>query len=733
MPQHELPKPDPEAAHGPVFKVLGPLEVWDGDRRVNPGGVRQRHVLATLLIHADRVVPVNRLIRAVWDEEAPYTAGNQVRKMIWNLRRRLPDSVRILTEPPGYRLVLSEGQLDARTFETLLVRAGTDVTEGRADEAVEHLSHALDLWRGRALSGLSGAVVGSGGRDLDERRLIATERLVDLRLLRGEARALVPDLYSLVSAHPLHEGLRERLMLALYRIGRRADALTVMAQGRAELVELGIEPGTGLCRLQERILRDDPSLTLPEPEPREPQQEREREEEPQAASEPEPVLGSAPEPVFGSGPQPRFQPQTRSPRRFRSPSGDGAGSEPALVPAPGTAGDVPPAGGTTSVRSAGRGQDHGSLPYDLKDFTGRRRELDALLALGAAVTDRAPTIVTLTGMPGVGKTALAVHAAHRLAAAFPDGRLHLDLQGLTPHSGPPTLAEALRHLLLTLGTPAADVPDDLDGRLIAWRRAVAGRRVLMILDGVMDTATVRPLLPGTGGCLVVVTSRTVIGNLDGAVPIHLGPLSEEEAVGLLGSIIGTHRIADTAEARDLAAVCGRLPLALRIMGTRLNSRRAWSLAQAVGRLRRHDLRLRELTLADRSVATGIGQCYRGLSPAQQRMLLALRAAPTGSIDERTAARLAGVSAAEAEDALEGLVDACLLQSLPQPGGYALPELVRSFAVQESARPRPGAAPAQAQLPPRPGPRPAESRSTSSGNRPRSDGARRRGAARRSAA
>ncbi|MFG2954056.1 BTAD domain-containing putative transcriptional regulator [Streptomyces sp. NPDC048291] len=710
MPQHELPKPDHEAAHGPVFKVLGPLEVWDGDRRVNPGGVRQRHVLATLLIHADRVVPVNRLIRAVWDEEAPYTAGNQVRKMIWNLRRRLPDSVRILTEAPGYRLVLSQGQLDARTFETLLGRAGAAVTEGRAEEAVEHLSGALKLWRGRALSGLSGAVVGSGGRDLDERRLIATERLVDLRLLNGEARALVPDLYSLVNAHPLHEGLRERLMLALYRIGRRADALQVMAQGRAELVELGIEPGTGLSRLQERILRDDPGLMLPEPEP-----------EPEAGPGPE----AGPRPVPGT-----------APRSEDEPDCDPA-SAPALLPASawtvdGTTGSVSPPAEATVATAADRGQDHGSLPYDLKDFTGRRRELDALLALGAAVTDRAPTIVTLTGMPGVGKTALAVHAAHRLSAAFPDGRLHLDLQGLTPHSGPPTLAEALRHLLLTLGTPAGDVPDDLDARLIAWRRAVAGRRVLMILDGVVDTATVRPLLPGTGGCLVVVTSRTVIGNLDGAVPIQLGPLSEEEAVGLLGSIIGTHRIGDAGEARDLAAVCGRLPLALRIMGARLNSRRAWSLAQAVRRLRRHDLRLRELTLADRSVATGIGQCYRGLSPAQQRMLLALRAAPSGSIDERTAARLAGVSAAEAEDALEGLVDACLLQSLPQPGGYALPELVRSFAVQESATSRP--TPAQTQLPPRTGPRPTEGRATPTGNRPRPDGARRRGpAARRSAA
>ncbi|MEV1025603.1 BTAD domain-containing putative transcriptional regulator [Streptomyces sp. NPDC050264] len=637
MAQRELPKPDPETARGPVFKVLGPLEVWDGERRINPGGVRQRHVLATLLTHADKVVPVTRLIRAVWDEDAPSTAGNQVRKMIWNLRRRLPDTVRILTEPPGYRLVLSEGQLDSRAFEILLRRAAAAVAEERTEAAVEHLAAALRLWRGRALSGLSGSVVASGGRDLDERRLVATERLIDLRLLRGEARALVPDLYSLVAAHPLHEGLRERLMLALYRMGRRADALQVMAQGRAELVELGIEPGTGLCRLQERILNDDPALTLPEPEP---------------------------------GPEP----------------------EPEHTPPPGPA-----------AHGSAAGEGHGSLPYDLADFTGRRAELDVLLGLGAAVTDHAPTIVTLTGMPGVGKTALAVHAAHRLAAAFPDGCLHLDLQGLAPYGGPPTLAEALRHLLLTLGTPTAQIPDDLDGRLVAWRRAVAGRRVLMILDGVVDAAAVRPLLPGTGGCLVLVTSRTVIGHLDGAVPIQLGPLTEEEGIDLLGRVIGAHRIDDAAAARDLATVCGRLPLALRIIGTRLNSRPARSLAHAARQMRRHDLRLRELTLADRSVAVGIGQCYRRLSPAQQRMLLALGAAPADRLDEGTAARLAGVSEAEAQDALEGLVDACLLQPLPEPSGYALPELVRSFVVQEAAEPGPAPVPLPILLTARPRP------------------------------
>jgi hypothetical protein len=178
----------------------------------------------------------------------------------------------------------------------------------------------------------------------------------------------------------------------------------------------------------------------------------------------------------------------------------------------------------------------------------------------------------------------------------------------------------------------------------------------------------------------------VISDLDGAVALPLGPLPEDEATDLLGKIIGSHRLGEPSEARALVTECGRLPLALRIMGTRLNNRRSWSLQYAVRRMRRHDLRLRELTLADRSVAAGIGQCYRRLTPAQQRMLLTLRTAPSDGFDDRTAARLAGVSDAEAEDTLEGLVDASLLHALPRPGRYALHELIRSFAVQESGLP-----------------------------------------------
>ncbi|MEW2624080.1 BTAD domain-containing putative transcriptional regulator [Streptomyces sp. NPDC048106] len=605
---------DPRAGVRDVeFKLLGPLEVWSGADRVNPGGAKQRQILATLLLCANRVTPISRLLQAAWEEEMPLTATNQVRKMVWDLRRKLPAGGRIVTEPPGYRLVLRDEQLDARRFETLLSRAEAAVAEGGAQAAIAHLGSALELWRGRALAGMTGSVLTCAGRDLDERRLVATERWIDLRLSCGEARALVPVLQSLVAEHPLHETLRERLMLALYRIGRRAEALDVFAQGRAGLLELGIDPGAALARLQERILNDDPELLLSE----------------QGRSGGETVVLTAPEPV------PRV---------------------------------------------------NGMLPYDLPDFTGRQKEMDALARLAAGVSHRAPLLVTVNGMPGVGKTALAVRAAHRLAGAFPDGQLFVDMRGFTREGGPLPLADALRRLLLSLREPARDIPDDLDGRLAMWRLKVAGRRILLVLDNVCDTAAIRPLLPSTGGCMVVVTSRVMVNDLDGAVSLPVGPLPEQDAMDLLAEIIGSRRMDDAEEARTLVSQCGRLPLAVRIIGTRLNNRHSWTLAYATWRLRRENRRLRELSLADRGVADELLLSYRRLRPDQQRMLLILGTVASGGFDSRTAGSLAAVPVARAEELLEELVDACLLLPLPTPGRYHLHELVRSFALAQAAAP-----------------------------------------------
>ncbi|NKQ28366.1 AfsR/SARP family transcriptional regulator, partial [Streptomyces galbus] len=248
------------------FNVLGPLEGWSGRSRLHLGGAVQERVLATLLLEPDRLVPVSRLVEAVWSETPPTTASHQVRKAVAHLRRRVPDgNGLILTDGPGYRVSVEGTQLDLLEFTAGTAAAGRAVAEGRPADAVAALRRALALWRGPVLSGMDGPVIEAAATTLNERHLAAAEQLVELRLGLGEAAELVADLRRLVCEHPLRETLRGHLMLALYRSGRQAEALEEYGKVRALLAEeLGIDPGRPLPRLYEGILREAPELAAPE-------------------------------------------------------------------------------------------------------------------------------------------------------------------------------------------------------------------------------------------------------------------------------------------------------------------------------------------------------------------------------------------------------------------------------------------------------------------------------------
>jgi DNA-binding SARP family transcriptional activator len=595
--------------------VLGPLEAWVEQHRQQLGGPRQERVLAVLLLEANRVVPVYRLVDAAWAEEPPTTASHQVRKMVADLRRRLPaPGTTIVTDGPGYRLVIGDDQLDLRMFELRLARAREAESAGLVSNAVTQLQAALDLWRGPALGGLDGPVIRPAAESLDERRMGALERLMDLRLSLGEARDLIGDLRALLADHPLREALRGQLMLALYRAGRQAEALGVYDEGRRLLAdELGIDPGPELVRRHEDILRNDPELDLPRPE---------------QVINPVPVAGAA---AAASG----------------------------GIPPPST------------------------LPYDLSDFSGRADELEALLGIVEKAPDRTPTVITVDGMAGVGKTTLAVHAAHRLAERFPDGQLFVDLHGYTPGREPVDPAEALSTLLAALGVPGDQVPLDVVSRSAAWRVQAAGRRLLVLLDNAANTAQVRPLLPGAGSCLVLVTSRSRLG-LDGAVPLSVVLPTDADALSLVGRLLGKDRLAgEPAEVAQLIEACGRLPLAMRIAATRLNNRPQWTVSYLVARLRREERRLGELALDDRSVEAAVGLSYRGLNDEQQRMFRLLGLHPGTDFDPYAAAALAGTDRESAEIVLEDLLDARLLLQR-QLGRYTFHDLLRSYA-QGAAR------------------------------------------------
>jgi DNA-binding SARP family transcriptional activator len=312
-----------------------------------------------------------------------------------------------------------------------------------------------------------------------------------------------------------------------------------------------------------------------------------------------------------------------------------------------------------------------SLPYDLPDFTGRNDDLAAMM--------RYAPLVTIDGMAGVGKTALAVHAAHRLAGRYPDGQLFCDLHGHTAGAAAVPPEAALGGLLQMLGVPVHAIPEGLDQRAARWRAELAGRRVLVVLDNAVSAVQVRPLLPGSPDCLAIVTSRRRLGVLDGAASLALDPLPASDALRMFGAVAGEARVAAECESAErVVALCGRLPLALRIAGTRLAHRRLWTIESLAQRLQRETDRLDELALADRGVGSAFALSYAQLTDAQQRMFRRLGRHPGSDFDAYSVAVLADLDRQLAESLLEDLVDAHLLGHAAA-GRYVFHDLLRDYA------------------------------------------------------
>ncbi|KAA2266479.1 hypothetical protein F0L68_01660 [Solihabitans fulvus] len=315
-----------------------------------------------------------------------------------------------------------------------------------------------------------------------------------------------------------------------------------------------------------------------------------------------------------------------------------------------------------------------TLPYDLPDFAGRTADVDRLLHATEAVV-----INAIDGMAGIGKTALAVHAAHRLAERYPDGQLFCDLHAHTPGAAPVDPATALERLLRMVGVPAETIPDGLDQRTARWRAELAGRKVLVVLDNAATAAQVRPLLPGTTDCLALVTSRRRLAALEGAAILSLDVLSTEESLVLFGNVAGVPRAtAEPEAAREVVALCGRLPLAIRLAASRLAHRPQWTVASLARRLRDGTGRLAQLALEDRGVGAAFALSYEQVTPAQQRMFRLLGLHPGADFDAYSAAALADSTPQQAEALLEDLVDAHLLLHRTA-GRYTFHDLLREYA------------------------------------------------------
>ncbi|TQF03526.1 transcriptional regulator [Kitasatospora acidiphila] len=522
-------------AAGPLrYELLGPLTVRRAGRAVDPGPPMQRAVLAVLLLGAGEPVARERIVQAVWGARAGTTAPGLVATYVSRLRQVLePDRPRrtldglLATRGTSYRLAVGPGELDLHDFEAARQRARECRAAGAPDQALAVLDQALALWRGGGLDGLPGPFAALHRGRLAELRLAAVEERFELALLLGRHHEVVAELGLLAAAHPARQRLRALLMLALHRAGRQGEALAVYGQTRQLLIESqGLEPGRELTRLQQRILRSDPSLEQP------------------------------------AGPPP--------------------GPPQLCLPA--------------------------QLPSDIADFTGRAGELRAVTrSLGGTRRSGAVPLVVVSGPPGVGKTALAVHAAHRLRERFPDGQLYAALH--EPDGTPGETGALLGRLLADLGVDRRAQPAEPERRAALLRSLCSGRRLLLVLDDVADAGQLAALLPGSPSCAVLATSRGRLAGLPGARGVPLDVLSAAEAVRLWRRLLGAAE--RPGEERVLAA-CAGLPLAVRAAAARAAARPGRGLGPLAARLADESRRLAELGLGGQGVVQALGSAEQRL-------------------------------------------------------------------------------------------------------------------------
>jgi DNA-binding SARP family transcriptional activator/Tfp pilus assembly protein PilF len=617
--------------------LLGPLHVQRDDEVIPVPAAKQRIVLATLLVQSNQVVSLDELTDAVWGGNVPRAARATLRNYVKRLRSGLGQEMaaRIRTHNPGYRIDLSETELDLALFTKLYVEGGAAIQAGRWDEAERLLRRALGLWRGAPLADVPSEMLRRGEVPrLEQVRLQALEWRLDAQLHLGRHQEAVPQLHALVTQFPLRERLHAYLMLALYRCGRQADALAVYRGIRRTLVdELAVEPGPELQALQHRVLVRDPRL-WDSPVP------------PHPGAEP---VRPLPSPVAGAAGQQAHAAEVARPAPVRTPPRQ--------------------------------------LPPVTRYFAGRTVELRALTALldRQVTTAGAVVISAIGGAAGVGKTALALHWAHQVAGRFPHGQLYADLRGFGPSRAPVTPAEAVREFLTALGVRGEAIPASPEAQVGLYRSLLADRSVLVVLDNARDAEQVRPLVPSGPGCLTVVTSRDQLTGLvasGGANVLTLDTLTDTEAAELLAGRLGADRLTgEPAAVTDLIKLCAGLPLALSIAAAHAATNPRLPLASVAADLRQARLD----ALATRDIATDVravfSWSYRNLSEPGARMFRLLGMHPGPDITAPGAASLAGVPLAAAHGALAELAGAHLLTQY-SPGRFTCHDLLRVYAAEQ---------------------------------------------------
>lgn len=567
------------------FQILGTLELTDGHTVAVLPPSKPTILLATLLLYPNSVVPVEALSEAIWSDRPPAAAKAALQTCVLRLRRLFGrhgiSGTAIESVPGGYRIVADAETLDLLRFRQLVRRADR---EDEPEVRLQNLTEALGLWRGALLANVPSDVL---RRDevprLTEEWLHAAEQAHDLKMALGRCRDALPDLWRAARAHPGHERFAEQLIEALYRTGRKTEALVEYRNVKRYLLEeMGLDPGPTLRRLETAILRGDD-------------------------------LGTT-----------------------------GNSQESLVIGRSAAAAPVSP------IPAAG-------------DFTGRAA--DAQL-LGSWLTggSAGPRTVVLTGAPGIGKTALALHLADRFGAGFQGGCVTVRMR--RPDGSARTTAE-------------------LTEELIRQGPAGTGRRALLILDDVLDAEQVRTLLPQDDSRTVLITSRR---SLTGLVAAHGGrvhrlePFSDAEAVEFLSVLLGAERTAaEPVGVRRLARLCGNFPLALRIMAARLQARPRTLIVDCAEWVA--DDRFARMSLTDdarMSIRRVFGAWLDELDPRLGDALVQIARSPyQDPMNLNDLAGVLGLAVPVAGQILEMLADAGALEG--GSGRYTMHELVRAFA------------------------------------------------------
>jgi DNA-binding SARP family transcriptional activator len=604
--------------------VLGPVRAWLAGQELPPGPPRQQAVLGMLAMRANRVVSRDELVDAVWGQRAPASAEGGVHTYVAGLRRVLePGRSR---RGPSQVLASAPGgyvlRLDAGRVDAIVFERG--LSAGRRLRGSGDLAGAI-IALDTALGEWHGsAFAGVPGPFASSERV----RLAELRSAASEERADV-----------------------LLELGRHEQAVPELAALVSEHPLRERMRGLLMVALY-RCGRQAEAL--------------------QAFHDARQVLADE----LGIDPGPEL---TRIHQQILSldPRLEGPGrAAPVTPPTP----SPPPAGPAASDPVPAQ------LPLEAPGFSGRHSELERML--GVIGGDDTVQIIAITGTAGVGKTALANRFARQVASRFPDGQLYVNLRGFDPSGSALSPESALRYFLDALAVQPQRMPIDLEGRAALFRSLLNGKRLLLVLDNARDPDQVRPLLPGSPGSLVVVTSRSQLTGLvvaEGATPLTLDVLTEDEAHELLGRRLGPEVIAAEPEAAsELVSLCARLPLALGVAAGRAAIRPGFSLAALAAELRDTRNRLEVLDAGDAAtdVRAVLSWSYEQLSPSAARMFRLLGLHPGPDVSLAAAASLAGVSRSEAASALRELTRVHALAE-HVPGRFAFHDLLRAYAVDQA--------------------------------------------------